>query len=235
MEIKKIVICGDSFCSADRGHTEHFSQVLEEEYGYSITNLAHGGVGTINICFQIQEAIKLQPDIIIHGQTTSDRIEIPYGNTKFESFRGLKNFFYWNKKNTSYGNPCVGDKNAPILSCHVSKLINGNLINLKTQEPDLEISKDQQQAAKMYLSFLHSPQLKKEVDSWLYEYWTIKILQSNIVSIPFLKTNFAKIAYDFATKTNNSYPRIYHTDFETQKKLAQLINDEIQKYIGCID
>jgi hypothetical protein len=67
-----IVVCGDSFCSASKntnpetiGSRGHFSQLLEDQYGYNVINLAHGGFGNVGIIYQIKQAVQLSPDIIV--------------------------------------------------------------------------------------------------------------------------------------------------------------------------
>ena len=223
----KIIVCGDSFCSSHNYARDHFSQILEDEYGHTVINLAQGGTGTVAICFQIKEAIRLQPDVIVHGRTGPDRIEIPINNKSFVPALGLQNFVYPFKNESSYSSPYVGDTNAPFFSSLLGALTD-DPEQIELMDSYIKISKEQRQAVKMYISFLYDRKFKIETDNWLYEYWQIKILQHNIISIPFLQQNFAKIAYDFARKTNYEYSTCYHTDRDTQEKLAEHIHQEIQ-------
>ena len=56
-----IAVCGESFCTAcivelkETGVRGHFSQILEDQYGYKILQFAHGGFSNTGIMFQIQE------------------------------------------------------------------------------------------------------------------------------------------------------------------------------------
>jgi hypothetical protein len=223
----KIIVCGDSFCSSHNYERDHFSQILEDEYGYTVINLAQGGTGTVAICFQIKEAIQLQADVIVHGQTDPGRIEIPVNNKSFIPALGLQNFVYPFKDESSYNSPYVGGIDAPFFSSLLGSLTD-DPEEIELMDPYLKISREQRQAVKMYINFLYDRKFKTETDNWLYEYWQIKILQNKIISIPFLRQNFAKIAYDFANKTNHQYPKCYHTDRDTQQELAKCIYQEIQ-------
>ena len=179
------------------------------------------------IGFQIKEAIRLQPDVIVHGQTDPGRIEIPVNNKLFIPALGLRNFVYPFKNESSYNSPYVGGVDAPFFSSPLG-LLTDDPGQIERTNPYFKISKEQRQAVKMYINFLYDRKFKRETDNWLYEYWQIKILQNKIISIPFLFQNFAKFAYDFAKKTNYQYPRCYHTDRDTQQELAKCIYQEIQ-------
>ena len=77
----KIVVCGDSFCAASAipvrgiGERAHFSQILQDQYGHEVINLAHGGMSNVGIWFQIREAIELKPNAIVYNQTWSARVD----------------------------------------------------------------------------------------------------------------------------------------------------------------
>jgi hypothetical protein len=223
----KIIVCGDSYCSSHNTERNHFSQILEDEYGYSVINLALGGAGTTGICFQVKEAIQLQADVIVHGKTFPARIEIPVNGKSFVPRLGLRNFVYPFKNESSYNSPHVGNTDASFFSAQLMSLTD-DFEHIELMDSYLKISKEQRQAIKMYINFLYDHNFRREVDEWLYEYWQMKILQNNIISIPFHTKNFAKIAYDFADKTKHQYPRCYHTDRDTQQELARHIHQEIQ-------
>lgn len=88
--MKKIVICGDSFFSADlKFPGTHFSELLDcAEY----INLARTGCSNTCIRLQVSRAIELSPDLIIVGATDHNRLEIPL--EKYISKNGLDNIEY---------------------------------------------------------------------------------------------------------------------------------------------
>jgi hypothetical protein len=96
----KIAVCGESFCTAsiidlkDIGLRAHFSQMLEDNYGYDVLHLSHGAFSNTGIFFQIQEAVKRKVDVVVYNKTWSSRIEIVQ-NDDFFPDAGLKNFVYF--------------------------------------------------------------------------------------------------------------------------------------------
>ena len=76
MEVKRIVVCGDSFCSSAKERPgTHFSELLP---GYEVINLARGGITNTAICFQIQTAIELSAALVVFANTDSNRL-LPNG------------------------------------------------------------------------------------------------------------------------------------------------------------
>ena len=79
-----IAVCGESYCTAstvdlkETGLRGHFSQILEDQYGYKILQFAHGGFSNTGIMFQIQEAVKHHPDVIVYNKTWASRVNIKY-------------------------------------------------------------------------------------------------------------------------------------------------------------
>jgi hypothetical protein len=50
MAIKNIIVCGDSWATPDRNCPgKHFSEILNNEYGYNVTALSRGGMRTLGI------------------------------------------------------------------------------------------------------------------------------------------------------------------------------------------
>ena len=228
MEIKKkIIVCGDSFCSAHNNERDHFSQILEDEYGYSVVNLARGGIGNISICFQIQTAIQLSADCVIYRRTSSARIEIPVSDKPFDPKLGLKNFMYPFKNESTYGSPHVGNLDAPFFSYQLAQLASTDSKELALQDQFVKLSSDRREAVRMYMTYMYDEQLKQTTDNWAYDYWKSKLSQNNIMTIDF--NTVGQIAYDFVAKTNGQYPKCYHTDRSTQEIIAKNIHEKILK------
>lgn len=212
----KIVVCGDSFCSSsvipvkDIGDRAHFSQILEDQYGHEVINLAHGAMSNVGIWFQIREAIELQPQAIVYNQTWSARIELMMNKQNFNLDNGLKNFIYFDPNHTSTGTEHVGD------------IKRGNILSTVWQglkdHPFVNISDEQIQAVDLYLKHMYHDGLATEVDSWMFEYWRDQIIKNNIIPIKFNDDNVGKIAYEFSGRNQIDSP--FHTDRATQEIIA---------------
>ena len=222
---KHVVICGDSFCSAAREYRTHFSQILEDNHGYTVTNLARASMSAVGICFQIQAAIALKPMAVVYARTGPARIDISLGG-KFVPELGLQNFAYPYPAEMSFGHDCVGDNDANIFSHNIATLadLDDASINAWLSRPlDLEI----RQAVKMYVAYLYDESLKATTESWMYDYWHSQIQEHGIIAMPFAHDTWASIAYDFA-RTHPRWDRLYHTDDDTQVELAKRIHERLQ-------
>lgn len=225
---KKIVVCGDSFCSADTSRPgTHFSELLQSN-GHLVINLARGGMSNIGIAFQIQEAIKFNPDVIIFS-ITSPRMTIPIGKKKFRKKLGLKNFCYPYRADLSSTLECVGGPDAPIWAD-----VPDDILNPRPDLPiELRMSAGQLSAVKIYLAYLFDGDLQKETDEWLLGFWQYRLQE---LGIEFLKLQPGegpgKFMYDYA-QANPTLTRqaVYHTDANTQVTVA----DHIVKYLKLLN
>jgi hypothetical protein len=223
MEIKKIVVCGDSVCSATTDPTwyGHFSDLLADN-GYNVINLARGGITNTGICFQLAEAINLNASLVIFNRTDSSRIDIPL--RPFLPAYGLKNFIYPYPSDSSFGSPYVGGLDANILSdMAIGALVDRN-------DTDLVVTEEVKTAVKYYVSYLHDSRLMEVKETWMIEYW---IQQLEKASIPFIElgtTGIGKILWDYMNNNPDKLNQcIYHTDKVTQKMLADCLICEIEK------
>lgn len=216
----KIVVCGNSFCSADTSKNRyHFSQRLADQYGHEVINLAHGGVTTTAICFQMQTAITLKPNVIIYNQSSPDRVDLVLKDNYFNVTHGLKNFIYAYPNNESYGSPHVGAADAPIFPTVWQGI---------RDQQHVPITDRQEQAIKSYLTHLFDWGLKKETDRWMIGYWRQQIVNAGIHPIEVSAANPATgVLYEFAHH-NPNYPALYHTDPETQQKVADRLHQEFE-------
>lgn len=219
-KIKTIVVCGDSFCSAETGSARHhFSEVLADQYQYQVTNLAQGGMSTVGICFQIREAILLKPDAIVYNTTDPGRVDLEM-NSGFSMHKGLKNFVYAYPSNSSYGSKHVGTAKSPIFSTVHQGLDEQTLV---------PITSEQIKAIDYYLKYMFNWHLKEETDRWMYSYWANEIAKAGIVGISLAEdTELGKPMYDFAEQ-NPSYNSNYHTDPATQQVIADSIHNELKR------
>jgi len=219
-----VVVCGDSFCSADTTDEPwHFSQLLQNQYGMKVINLARGGMSNLGICFQIKQAIELAPDVIVYNQADPVRVDLvmkpPSGKYS------LKEFAYPYPYDSSYGSTYVGKKDAAIFSTVHQGL---------DKQKHVPVSNDQIQAVKYYHTHLFDWALKFESDSWWFGYWHQRIVESDILPVNLTGPNhledqdpIGKLMYDFVKK-NPGWPKLYHTDRGTQEQVAQELYKKIQ-------
>jgi hypothetical protein len=225
-----VAVCGDSFCSAsvnDLGKTNtglraHFSQMLEDQFGYRVMYFAHGAFGNTAIWFQIRQAIENKADVVIYNKTWSQRLTLCQRDT-FMLEGGLRNFFYYDPSMQSSHSDCVGDQNAPLLSTTDSNIENS---------PFFSISKEQKTAVDLYLKHLYSDPLQTTIDGWMFEYWHDQIIKAGALPIRFNDPDIGQVAYDFSF-ANRTFDTPFHTDRATQEQIAKNISryivDNLQK------
>ena len=219
-----IAVCGDSYCSASihdlkvtgAGTRAHFSQMLEDVYGYKVLYFAHGGFSNLAILFQIREAIKQKVDVVVYNKTWSNRLEI-YRDDKFFAGRGLKNFVYYDPYYESSQSNLVGDSGASVLSTTHHGI---------EENPFFEISKEQKQAVDLYLKHLHNDNAKTLADEWMFEYWKSQMILNGILPVYFNDVDIGKIAYEFSFAHKN-YDTPFHTDRATQEVVAANVHRKI--------
>ena len=151
-----IIVCGDSFASADRFiPNTHFSELLQHS-GHNVTNLARGGISNVGIAFQLQTAVELNPDVIIFTTTGHDRIELLLKHRKFIPSLGLKNFVYPYQSDLSTGSKYVGSTKSAILSDSVY-----TFLNPRPDRPTELLDLSQTEVIKQYLVHFHDSNFKK--------------------------------------------------------------------------
>jgi hypothetical protein len=229
MEIKNIVVCGDSFCSAEFFRpNSHFSELLAIDHGYIVKNLARGGISNVGICYQIKTAIELNADLILYNTTDSSRLDIPLN--PFIPAIGLKNFIYPYESDVSSTLPYVGDITANIYSDNVHSLLENR--------PDLpkqlikQIAK-KKEAIKYYLAELQDSNLKLETEMWMFGYWQSVMDSAGIKFLQVDKTT----SWDYINRYIAENPDklsqcVYHTDESTQQLVANSLKKYIDRLIG---
>jgi len=217
-----IAVCGDSFCSASTielkpvGIRSHFSQILEDQYGYKILHYAHGGFGNRAILFQIEAAVKKKPDVIVYTTTWNGRIDLVV-REKFNLDSGMHNFVYYDPHAESTAQEYTGDHSGSILST-VWHGIEHNT--------NFTVSKEQKTAIDLYLKYMFCDTMEEEIKKWLFDYWHQRIEQSGILPIRFKDDDIGKVAYDFS-EANWLFDSPFHTDRATQEVIAANIHRRI--------
>jgi hypothetical protein len=215
----RIIVCGDSYMTRDSrelANGKHFSELLSP---HEVINLARGGMSNIGICFQLEQAVRLQPDIIIIGTTDSGRIEIPSGNGTFNSRQGLKNIVYTHFSSASIDSEYVGDAFAPIISDTIPTIVG--------EEEDLiksySLSKEVRQAVKQYFAHIYHPEVKSLADSWAIGYWIMQLERKGIKVILARET----LTHLYTSAMTNPGNWVFHTSFDEQEKAADIIKEII--------
>lgn len=220
-----LVICGDSFMSADTEKPgTHFSELLTA-YGHSVINLARGGISNVGIAFQLETATQLKPDAVIFSSTSSDRINIVVKNKKFYRKLGLKNFIYPYRSDLSSSSPYVGTLDAPIYSDVVAAFLSPRT-DLPIELKNANLS----ESVKYYLDFFHDVDLQKTIDTWIIEYWKYKLIEKNIPFIHLHEGNkLSRSMYEYVRYNPDKITQaVYHTDEPTQIKVALDLNTELE-------
>jgi len=224
VEIKRIVVCGDSFCSAQTDDNQHFSNILAD-HGYEVINLARGSMTNTGICFQIKQAIDLQADLVIFIKTDSSRLDVPLYSSPSPAIT-LKNFIYPYRSDSSFGNDHVGDITANILSDNAHGLCN--------QRPDslISIPDNTVTAIKNYYTYIFDQFLAEEKDRWIFGYWQQRLSAASIPHIELTADGIGREIYEYIDKNPDKInQKVYHTTAEPQQKVADAIISEIQRLI----
>ena len=209
----KIVVCGDSWATPDtRAPGTHFTELLAGVYGHEVTCLARGAISNVGICFQIEKAITLSPDVIVVLPTSSDRIEIPIREIGHRPF--LSNIVYDNEHDGTTGSEYVGGPDAEFTSLTLLSVLE-NLRPRKYITPEIVT------AVKYYATYLHSEEIKKETDQWMLRHWYNIVGQHNIRLLAQAHNLDLQLEY------NNSH-WVYHTSFEIQERAASILHKVLE-------
>jgi hypothetical protein len=209
----RIIVCGDSFMTrAIRTPGKHFSELLDP---HEVINLARGGISNIGICFQLMEASKMFPSIVIVGTTDSGRIEIPNGQGKFLKSNGLKNIVYTQKNSASINSGYAGGSDAPIISDTIP-----TVIGEETDLIDAYILPDSvRQAVKQYFSFMYHPEVKLLADQWAIGYWIMYLEKQGVKVLLANKI----LNHLYSAGITNQTDWVFHTSFNDQQEAADII------------
>jgi hypothetical protein len=187
-----IVVCGDSFMAPDpNAPGRHFSEIM------GAISLARPGCGNIDICFQIQEAIKLGAHRVVIGTTDSARTELRMTDDTLLGL-SLQNF-----------------RNGDYISDTIPTLI-GEELDIRDKYC---IEQPRRDAVKRYFVDIYDGVLKHTTDMWAIGYWCSQ-LERHDIQYQVLPRNFC--IYEYA-RDNPNEPYWFHTDFTTQQKAAILL------------
>lgn len=196
----KLVVCGCSYSAPsqiDEFKGTHWSEILTKTINWELISLARQGCSNGGIRIQIDEAVKLKPDLVIVTPTYFDRIELParisptsWSTIRWkdllsaEKIRDLLHSYYVDK---SGYDPYIGIKNLNTSAYEPYRIVSENLWSLVSGEhgPNREnpVYPEVQDAIHKYVQHLYDPGWKKQVDKWLIR---DGIQQLSNASIPFI-------------------------------------------------
>ena len=217
----KIICCGDSFFSLDKQWPNtHFSELLVQKLNASLENYAKLGASNFTIALQLEYAITQNPDLIIVGFTSVDRIEIPFDRYRIPD--GILNIKYdTNNKLPSFYN----DRSTTVLS--------NSFPNLK-----------QTDAVKLYISELYDPELKRQHDFFIISGLLRKLEK---LDIRYVFTRGGLTGPDWSEWSNNEVdyntgcpwhwtdgPALYHTPFKKQMELSAVWFEKINRLYNFV-
>lgn len=231
MAIRSIAVCGCSWSATsvlDEYKGTHFSEILAKELEADLHNFAVGGVSNFVIRLQIDEAIKIKPDLVIVTPTYPDRIELP---TNMDS----------TKTEIS-----LSDVYNPHIHFNETKPIKTNTIN--------DLVEKNYHSVKEYLSYYYQPLAKIATDRWIIRDGLTQLKNSGIkflvqpqllwsdqfVAYPFLSSittekniiaNDTCVFHNRITPNGSGFDAGYHTTTETQKRFAESLQILIKETI----
>jgi len=221
--MKKIVICGDSYFSADlRFSGTHFSELLDcDKY----INLARTGCSNTCIRLQVSRAIELSPDLIILGASDHSRLEIPL--EKYIRENGLDNIEYadshygYNFSSTIVNqNP---QRRVTMLSDHINTLSRLGYL-----------PKNKAVAFKHFITELWDENWEQERNKFIIESSLYALQASSIQFVYMPNTNYVpdgldkKNVFDINIKEMEKHDigeTTYHTTEKSQKQIAQKLKE----------
>jgi hypothetical protein len=174
----KLAICGDSWFTVDKNFPgRSFGEIVCERNSWQLFNYALTGCSNFGICLQIDKALEHDPDFVIVGITTPDRIEIPIFNQKsMAPWRKIREFFTWDTwfssapsayrrhkglDNIYYEQGHIG--NIPWLK-NDPTVYTGSLNNFIWMENFRKLTQEQRDALKSYMLNLYDHEVKREID-----------------------------------------------------------------------
>jgi len=196
----KVAVCGDSWFSTDiELPDQSFGEIICKQHNWQLIDLARSGCSNFAISLQVDHAISLDVDIIILGTTTSDRMEIPIINqTKQSTWNKLRDGFDWeswfnkqaacfDKNRGIYNISYTGHKNGSVQHQSSDPIILSESLNDLLFRDQTQTTKEQREALRYYMTYLHDTNIRKQIDSWIISDTCRRLIQANKKFIIFIE------------------------------------------------
>jgi hypothetical protein len=259
--MKKLGVCGDSYFASisydpnnlDNGYGKHFTEILAEKLGWEVITFARGACGNQTIRLQIDEIIKLKPDLVIVGTTSPDRFEYPINDLKTEKYvdkftdllhevsykenEGLTNIEYLDCPDKSSEQFIFKNKKPVLFADTLNNIFQNNRYLKKNEIQILE---------KWYDRF-YDFQWKKQTDTWIISDGLRKLMDNDINffcinrflyenQLSFYGNKIIKVDSPLNPSNYNSVnenvPYRFHTTLKSQEILADLWLKHINENYG---
>jgi hypothetical protein len=230
----------------------HFSEIVSNDIGYNLYNIARGGMSNGGIIAQLEFALGFNPDLIIYNSTSPDRIEFPTKDNL-----GIKldasHISYPYKSSTSSSLKFLNNDNRMISDTlsGIGFWFEGDFITDLYGNDCVDIV-DKRNAVKNYIEHLYCPQWKLQTDTLLFYAISHKIFSRRIKfifmadtlgcipEIKWLEEKNIGYSYQRLVHTRNAHMGEefghecfndpgYHTTPETQKEIAEYTLEKIKR------
>lgn len=227
----KLAVCGCSWSATsvlEEFKGTHFSEIVADAMGAELYNFAVGGASNFVIRLQIDEAIKIKPDLVIVTPTYPDRIEIPTNSKIIKTEISLADIYNSHIHNN--------DLNTPIRTYTLPNLAEKNYHSIKEYmvyyyQPLAKLATDRwiirdglTQLKNSGIKFLVQPQLLWDDQYVAYPFLSSVALQKNII------TNDKCVFYN-RVHSESSFDPGFHTTLETQQLFAKNLQILIKEII----
>jgi hypothetical protein len=232
--MKKIAVCGCSWSAVStlsEYKNTHWSELIADMFDSELHNFAVGGVSNFVIRLQIDEVVKLNPNLVIVSPTYSDRIEVPFNinvpQTKNVTLASIRNHSKEITKDQTINTSAIWDlenKGYP----HVKEYLTYYHLSEVKKKVDQWIIRDGIQQLKLKgIPVLLHPQIL-----WDEEDETVQQIFSGILDSSEIINKQQSLYYNIIEPKTLVDPG-YHTTPNTQKlfaeRLQKIINDTIIK------
>lgn len=248
-------VCGDSYMAATidldyrddcrDSEGKHFTEILAKKIGYDYFTLARGGCSNTAIRLQIGEMVKQHVDLVIIGLTSTNRLEFPNPNKKYEQELGVYNLdyrtaFYPDKStlNFNFENNLVTETLNNIFTD--DRPLTKKLFNSDCSRSHPNISDKQLKALEYYIDYIYDVDYKNILDGWAI-HSGVKLLQDKNINFVLIKSGLYWFGPEFENFSGKRFinnhdmlnPRNYliqgqrrwHNTDEDQKILSDLWYD----------
>lgn len=252
---KVLAVCGDSYMAAvapdEYGAESHFTEILAQKLDWDYMTFARGGCSNHTIRLQIDEAIKINPNLVIIGTTSPDRIEFPifpidrnqenFWEGVYKKQNGLSNISYSSQDLSYYlfehfksTDPTLDSQTLSFVIRHKDEFLNGLRYMTRNMYPEEELASIPDILEKYFLK-CYDMNWKRQIDTWIIFSGLQRLRTKNI---PFYILPHFLYQEDLEEFSNNlinihdtsldpwnhrSTGKLarFHTDLESQKTLAE--------------
>ncbi len=247
--MKKIIICGDSWMSPNnRAPGTHFSEIFAKHYQAHLEIYARSAMGNGGIILQVEHALKQNPDLILLGCTSSDRIEFKVTDNDSSDTVTINDLVYGpGHDDISCLQRKLNDSAGSLKSEALLQFVNDDYHNGSCLFPlegqDAEIKK---KVIQTYFKELYHHAWKVKVDRYM---WYAMFHKLNLSKIPYIICYDDRVISDdelsLLNEFNIFYTKFstfrkpflsgemdpgYHTTVDTQKEIAAALIDHYEKY-----